>query len=84
MTLNEIIEFCSDEYNLQFTFDYSVFWMLTDVPNFFKIIQETIYRWDLCIDKYLDGEVITVAFNNELFAVSVKFDTNSKTFIISN
>lgn len=84
MTLDEIIEFCSDEDNLQFTFDFSVFWMLKEVPNFIVMIYEAVCKWDLDVDKYLNGDSIAVEFEDECFSVSIKFDTNSKTFIINN
>lgn len=84
MTLDEIIEFCSDEDNLQFTFDFSIFWMLEEVPDFFKTIQRAIYRWDMYVENYLDGETISIEYNGELFEIAIKFNTNNKTFVISN
>lgn len=83
MTLEEIVEFCSDEDNLRFTFDHSVFWLFQSVPNFFGIIEDAIYAWDCYIEKYVEGETITVCVDGEPYAVELVFDTETRCFIVS-
>ena len=89
MTLEEIIEFCSDEDNLRFTFDHSVFWLFQSVPNFFGIIEDAVYAWDCYIEKYTDGETITVYVEDSIlheavpYAVNIAFDTSTKCFVVS-
>lgn len=84
MTLDEILDFCQDDWNLQFTFDYSVFWAFDRVPNFLKIIKETIYSWDCDVEKYLTGETISIECDGDLYAITITFDTQSKAFVVIN
>lgn len=84
MTLDEIIEFCSDEYNLRFTFDYEVFHLLEDALNFFSFIREAISAWDLCVEKYETGELLSFEHDDIVWQIGIKFDINSKSFIIAH
>ena len=89
MTLEEIVEFCADEDNLRFTFDHSVFWLFQSVPNFFSIIEDTVYAWDLYIEKYVEGETITVYVEDGIvheripYAVEIRFDAATRCFVVS-
>ena len=81
------MRFYSDKYSLQFTFDNSVMHLLEHCPTFFRTIKDTIYGWYYDIDKYATGE--TISFTDTTYAdftwsVNIKFDTNTKTFIITN
>lgn len=89
MTIEEIVEFCADEDNLRFTFDHSVFWLFKSVPNFFGIIEDAVYAWDLYIERYIEGETITVYVEDGIineripYAVEIRFDTATKSFVVS-
>lgn len=85
MTLEEIIEFCSDEWNVRFTFDYEVFHLLADdAQKFFKFVREAVYAWDCDVDKYETGELLSFESDGETWQIGIKFDTASKSFIISH
>ena len=84
MTLDEIIEFCSDEWNIRFTFDYEVFHLLTDAPNFFKFVREAVYAWDCFVEKYETGELLSFENDGMTWQISIRFDVNTKSFIISH
>ena len=87
MTLEEIVKFCSDDYNMQFTFDYSVTHLLANCPGFFGVVRDTIYNWDYDIDKYITGETISFTdneYSSFAWSVHIKFDTHTKAFIITS
>jgi hypothetical protein len=84
MTLEEIIEFCSDEWNIRITFDYEVFHLLADASNFFKFVREAIFAWDCDVDKYETGELLSFESDGTTWQIGIKFDANSKSFIVSH
>ena len=85
MNIDEIIEFCADEDNIQITFDNSVFWILQAcASHFFCFVQKVIWSWDYDIDKYLTGDVASYECAGNMYAISIRFNVDTKSFVVSN
>ena len=85
MDLYEIAKFCSDEDNIQITFDNSVFWILQKhASHFFCFVKDAIWAWDSDIDKFLTGETVSYPCAGEVYAINIRFDVNTKTFVVDN
>jgi hypothetical protein len=61
-----------------------VFWLLTDCPHFFEFVREAIYAWDLYVERYETGELLSFEHDGLVWQIGIKFDVNSKSFIIAH